>query len=220
MRTNPGGNNSAAFTIIDAMIVIVTVVLVAGFLLPALTRPKRYGCRNNCVSNLKQVGLAMRMFSNDHEDKFPWAVSKTNGGTMEYSNSVEVFRHFLAVSNELASPRILLCPQEKERVRVSDWGQLSNSNVSYFVGLDGDETKPQTILSGDRTLSIRTNAWRGVMVITEPSSLRVLPGLHGRDINIGLSDGSAQMLSEKQVKEAVSKLRLELGETPVRLSVP
>lgn len=210
-----------ALTFIDVLIVLATVTLLAGLALPKLAKAKVRRCGGaSCINNLKQIGLAMRMFSNDHQDKFPWSVPSAEGGSLEYSEAKDVFRHFLAASNELSSPKVLFCPQDKERLRVTDWSQLSNRNVSYFVGLDADEGKPQTVLSGDRTLSIASNARTGPMVIKGGGSLRVLPGLHGKDISIGFADGSAQQMSEKQFKEAVLKLMVEMREPSVRIALP
>jgi prepilin-type N-terminal cleavage/methylation domain-containing protein len=217
MTTKLVGVKERGFTFIEVLVVIATIALLAGFLLPALVPSRGTGHhRIHCVSNLKQIGLAMRMFSNDHEDKFPWAVPGAKGGSMEYSNSAEVFRHYLAVSNELTTPKVLLCPEETTRVRVNEWKDLSNTNISYFAGLDADEGKPNSLLSGDRTLSIDSNAWSGVMVITGSSSLRVLPGLHANGINIGLGDGSAQQMTEQGIQKLIS----EMNELPVKVVVP
>jgi hypothetical protein len=124
-----------AFTRWDLLICLATVAMLAVWI-PILTRPKPRSARINCVSNLKQIGLGFRMWSNDHGDLFPWRVPTNEGGTLEYANSAEVFRHFLAASNELNSPKILACSQDQKRLRTNLFDFLSNQNLSYFVEIN------------------------------------------------------------------------------------
>src|SRR4051794_38777944 len=101
MKTSYAPCTKQGLTLTEILVAIVVIAVLAGLLLPALNKPHHGRGRINCVSNLKQVGLAMRMFSNEHNDKFPWAVPMASGGSLEYSNSMEVFRHFMALSNVL-----------------------------------------------------------------------------------------------------------------------
>jgi hypothetical protein len=92
-----------------------------------------------CVNNLKQIGVAFRMWALDHEDKFPFNVALANGGTLELCSRGEdgleknPAPHFMVMSNELSSTRILTCPVDATRTPAIDFLNLTLTNVSYQV---------------------------------------------------------------------------------------
>jgi hypothetical protein len=124
-------------------------------LLPALARAKDKAQRIQCANNMKQIGLAFRVWAIDHDGNYPFNVSTNKGGTMELSapgidgldsNSARIFQ---VMSNELSTPKVLICPADSKRQPALDFQSLQPANVSYRVrsGTNVNETNPEEVLA-------------------------------------------------------------------------
>ena len=84
--------------------------------------------RIRCVSNMKQVGLGLRMWAYDNKDIFPM--------------------DFLTASNELNSPKVLTCPGDSARQHANNWQEFNGSSVSYeYLAPGGSSRDPSVVLT-------------------------------------------------------------------------
>ncbi len=190
---------------IELLVVIAVIALLAAVLMPSLVKAKSRAKRIQCASSLKQIGLSFKQWSLDHTNSYPMLLSTNFGGTKEWIATGETFRHFEVMSNELNTPRILACPNDAGRVPARSFATtVSNSNVSYFVGVDADDTNPQMFLAGDRNITNHLGLRSGLVAWATNESVGWNHQMHGLQGNVALADGSVQGFSNLRLREALS----------------
>jgi prepilin-type N-terminal cleavage/methylation domain-containing protein/prepilin-type processing-associated H-X9-DG protein len=66
-----GAARSGGFTLIELLVVLALIALLAALLLPALSRAKEAARATQCLGQLRQLGVAVRLYADDHDDTFP-----------------------------------------------------------------------------------------------------------------------------------------------------
>src|ERR1700691_1477436 len=109
MKLRCSERRNHGLTRVEVLVVIFVVGFFALMILLNSYADSREPKRLECVNNLKETGLAFKIWAGDHGDKYPMDISVTNGGTMEIfsqrsSFQSQVFLNYLAISNELNTP--------------------------------------------------------------------------------------------------------------------
>src|SRR5262245_20158619 len=112
MNSRHSSRARRAFTLIELMVVVATLAFLGMMVLQRLARNKALAQRATCTGHLKQIGLAFRVWSGDHNDQYPMLALTNKDGTREIASASNMFRWFQVMSNELNNPLVLVCPTD------------------------------------------------------------------------------------------------------------
>ncbi len=225
-----------AFTNMELVVVVGIFVVLLVLFKAALARPYTSADRVRCSSRLKQVALSFLMYKGDDDDRLPWERSAL---AQDAPQPKQVWQYFLALSNELSTPKILICPSDVKRVQnvatnfSTDPAGLANllkrdMAVSYFLGAAISSNQPNAILAGDRNLALDEKAplfsSRVAKLVDVPinTTWSPIPGqsIHDNAGNYALADGSVQQASNDRLQEALRLARDSYGTNANRLLFP
>ncbi len=156
--------------------------------------------------------------------------SWTSGNPPITGGNGGVWNMFLVMSNELSTPKILYCPSDgatshnassATHVQATVFGPSSSGvagfqndyNVSYFVGVDATELRPDMMLSGDHNLGTGVNQTTKTPQFSSAGTNSVWPATaigwqdngHSKQGNVCFADGSVQNLTTDQFRAALNK---------------
>jgi len=219
MKPRRSNQRNRAMTLTEVLVVVaVLAVLAVVFLLALILDRPVPAHRINCVSNLKEVGLAFEMWAGDHNDKYPMEISTANGGTMELAATGDVVATFQIMTNELSTPKILFCPADTIHTITNTFGvNFTAKNISYFIGLDAETNRSKAFISGDDNFAVGGVPVKpGLLEISTNAPISWTAARHKFVGNIGFPDGSVSQTDDKLL---VQKL-IETGVATNRLAIP
>lgn len=166
------------FTLIELLTVIAIIAVLAGLLFPVFMTARGKAREITCVSNLRQIGLAIRMYAQDYDDIYPWAVDATDKYTPQIWDPYPDFQAqipFMPMIHEVLQPYI----RSKNLFRCpSDTGY----DVEDFTGVPLD-ARPSSFEKFGTSYNYRTEiAFRrmGETSMRAPASINVLFDASGR----------------------------------------
>lgn len=125
----------AGFTLIELLVVVAIIAILAAMMLPAVVRAKDTARRGACVSNLRQVNLAVRLYADDFDDSLPVLPpghAYPNGVGAYYKQLV---KEYVGLSGPAApTERVFTCPSDRKLFKDLHHAYTSYTFNGYELG--------------------------------------------------------------------------------------
>ena len=135
-----------AFTLIELLVTIAIIAILAALLLPVIAKSKEHGKSAACLSNLRQLGIAVNLFTQDNENKMP-VIYDAPVGTPPTNVLTQMD---VVLSNHLGNVRVLLCPADNKQLFTQtgtsySWNSLINGQDAEHLTVFAIDFAPHNI---------------------------------------------------------------------------
>ena len=191
------------FTLIELLVVIAIIAILAALLLPALKQAREAAVASNCISNLRQCGMALFSYLSDNNEVFPLQSNMSNGSN-DWQPQIEVgnYSNQNAVTGSSTSsiPQIAKCTKTNN-VYASHVYQANSKKYGLFtyIGSDAPLISLKNISKPEEMIEFAEKGKATTMWFRQ--DYRNVQLMHGRVHNVVLVDGHAEVFSSPLLYE-------------------
>lgn len=199
------------FTLIELLVVIAIIAILASILFPVFARAREKARQTSCLSNLKQLAMGVRMYSDDYDETMPWVQTSVVWG---YTGNLGMYPWTQVIQPYIKNTQILLCPSAPNTA-ITHYGfnacamSLPTSTISGMEGaytLDSPASPAETIMlfDGGGPDTTWSDASTGDADPTNENQINgdtsdsanylILPGRHNDGGNMAFMDGHTKWL--------------------------
>jgi prepilin-type N-terminal cleavage/methylation domain-containing protein len=131
-------NSARAFTLIELLVVIAIIAVLASLILPAVNRAKESGRATACLSNLRQIGLALQLYTQDNHNRMPFMNDRSTTSTNPFPAPDVVLAYHLGNTN------VLRCPSDTKKLF-----ETTGSSYAWNSLLNGKDAEHLSVLGMD-----------------------------------------------------------------------
>ncbi|MBS1258640.1 MAG: hypothetical protein MAG551_01701 [Candidatus Scalindua arabica] len=172
------------FTLIELLVVIAIIGILAGILLPVLSRARESARKTQCMSNVKQIGMGLIMYANENSESFPSSTAGSNTAMTAFNRIYDTY---------VSDNKVFNCPSDTTVTNASNAGMsaATSGGSEYF-------TSTQSSYGYDR---LHTQADDADVAIaadrppSTPSATASTQNHNGRGQNVVYVDGHVEFVN-------------------------
>lgn len=112
VRTPRVTNKNSGFTLIELLVVIAIIAILAAILFPVFARARENARKTSCLSNLKQMGLGLSMYTQDNDGAYPMGSYNVGASKLRWADAIQPY---------IKSQQVFICPSAPPNMTNKTW---------------------------------------------------------------------------------------------------